>query len=39
MIVLEEVKNVQWASRPNGSNVEKAFDSIAENRTNRKLMK
>lgn len=33
MTVLEEVKNVQWTSRPKGSNVEKTFDSVAENKT------
>lgn len=33
MTVLEDVKNVQWTSRPNGSNVEKTFDSAAENNT------
>ena len=39
MTVLEDVKNVQWTSRPNGSNVEKKFDSVAENKRNRKLLK
>ena len=39
MTVLEDVKNVQWTSRPNGSNVEKTFDSAVENKTTRKLLK
>lgn len=28
MTVQEDVKNVQWTLRPNGSNVEKTFDSV-----------
>lgn len=33
MTVLKDVKNVQWTSQPNGNNVEKTFDSAAENKT------
>jgi hypothetical protein len=33
MTMLKDVNNVQWTSRPNGSNVEKTFDSAAGNKT------